>query len=111
MLSAHDRVAASLSDLEIHSIPDSLEREIPDMPVTLSRTAGKVTIRVEEDGAGTPAPDAERLLRRGERADQRHPGEGIGLAVVSEIVRQYRGDLSIGRASLGGAAVSIRLDS
>lgn len=77
--------------------------------VSCETASGVHTISVDDDGEGIPEADAERLLQRGERADQRHPGEGIGLAVVNEIVRQYRGHLSIGRSSLGGARVSLRL--
>jgi two-component system sensor histidine kinase PhoQ len=75
-----------------------------------ARTGSRqVRIEFEDDGGGIPTDGAERILRRGERADRRHPGEGIGLAVVSEIVRQYRGELSIGRSELGGAKISISL--
>ena len=66
-------------------------------------------VEIADDGEGIPAGDAQRLLLRGERADQRHPGEGIGLAVVSEIVGLYGGTLSIQTSALGGAAVSLVL--
>jgi two-component system sensor histidine kinase PhoQ len=71
--------------------------------VAASEADGGVEITIEDDGRGIPLDDAARLLRRGERADQRHPGEGIGLAVVSEIVRQYGGRLAVEAAGLGGA--------
>jgi two-component system sensor histidine kinase PhoQ len=43
------------------------------------------------------------------RADQALPGHGIGLAIVRDIVQAYRGEIRIGRASLGGAALSVEL--
>lgn len=70
---------------------------------------GRWRIDVEDDGEGMRAEDAERLLRRGERADQRHPGEGIGLAVVSEILRQYGGNLEVQSSPLGGARLRVLL--
>lgn len=70
---------------------------------------GKIRVEFEDDGEGIRTRGIDRILQRGERADRRHPGEGIGLAVVSEIVRQYRGELSIGRSELGGARVSVTL--
>jgi two-component system sensor histidine kinase PhoQ len=70
---------------------------------------GKVRVDFEDDGEGIPDGGIDRILQRGERADRRHPGEGLGLAVVSEIVRQYRGELSIGRSELGGARASVTL--
>lgn len=69
----------------------------------------RLHLDVEDDGEGFRNSDISRLLQRGERADQRHPGEGIGLAVVSEIVRQYRGELQILSADPGGARVRITL--
>jgi two-component system sensor histidine kinase PhoQ len=77
--------------------------------VSATEQADRLQLVVEDDGPGIPSDDVQRLLQRGERADQRHPGEGIGLAVVSEIVRQYGGDLAIGRSALGGACVSVAL--
>ena len=69
----------------------------------------RIEIRIEDDGPGIAPDEVARLLRRGERADLRHPGEGIGLAVVDEIVRQYAGTLHIERAGLGGASVRVQL--
>ena len=56
----------------------------------------QLQVDVEDDGDGIAAEDVTRLLQRGERADQRHPGEGIGLAVVSEIITQYGGTFNVG---------------
>ncbi len=62
------------------------------------------TLEVADDGPGLPPGMEEALMQRGIRADERHPGEGIGLAVVREILQQYGASLRIGRADLGGAA-------
>jgi two-component system sensor histidine kinase PhoQ len=70
---------------------------------------GWLQLDVEDDGDGFATADVERLLHRGERADQRHPGEGIGLAVASEIVTQYGGSLDVGSSELGGAAIRVQL--
>lgn len=64
---------------------------------------------VEDDGQGIAAQQIERVMKRGERADRHRPGEGIGLAVVQEIVRQYAGSIRIDRSPLGGARVAIEL--
>ena len=77
--------------------------------VAVELHADRVQIDIEDDGEGIAAQDVERLLRRGERADQRHPGEGIGLAVVSEIVNQYGGNLKILTSDLGGARFNLEL--
>jgi two-component system sensor histidine kinase PhoQ len=69
----------------------------------------RVQIDVEDDGDGIPKQEVARLVRRGERADRRHPGEGIGLAVASEIIAQYGGSLQIRRSDLGGAGMRLSL--
>jgi len=58
-------------------------------------------------GRGVPADQRERILERGERLDSQHPGQGIGLAVVKDIVDSYDAELSLGDSPLGGAAFRI----
>ncbi len=77
--------------------------------VCAERQPHRLRLAIEDDGPGIDPGDVQRILRRGERADQRHPGEGIGLAVVSEIVRQYGGELVIGHSPLGGASIRVDL--
>ena len=66
---------------------------------------------VADDGPGIPLEMRERVLRRGERADQQVPGQGIGLSVASGIVRLYEGKLEIGESESGGARILIRMSS
>jgi two-component system sensor histidine kinase PhoQ len=75
----------------------------------LVRTDGKLLV-IEDDGPGIDPRHVERLLQRGQRGDQQQPGDGIGLAVVQEIVTQYGGRLAIKRSSLGGTCVQLMLD-
>ncbi|MGH8183255.1 MAG: ATP-binding protein [Rhodanobacteraceae bacterium] len=65
-------------------------------------------IRVEDDGPGIPPEKLEKVLRRGVRGDERVQGHGIGLAIVEDIVRGYRGVLHVDRsAELGGACFHV----
>ena len=48
-------------------------------------------------------------MERGTRIDSDTPGQGIGLAVVSEIVARYGGDVEIDDAELGGAKFTVTL--
>lgn len=63
---------------------------------------------VEDDGPGVPAEQRARIIRRGERADTQHPGQGIGLAVALDIIESYDGELSLDDSELGGACFRIR---
>jgi two-component system sensor histidine kinase PhoQ len=68
-----------------------------------------VEIILDDDGAGWPKGHVAQLTQRGHRADQVQPGQGIGLAVVQELVGLYKGELTFSESSLGGGRVSVRL--
>ncbi len=64
---------------------------------------------IDDDGDGFPA-DSEALLRRGQRADRRQPGQGIGLAVVDDIARAWGLKLQLTKNEQGGGRVIIMPD-
>jgi two-component system sensor histidine kinase PhoQ len=78
------------------------------LPQAGSRRPG-LEIVVEDDGAGIPEDQVEHLLQRGVRGDERVQGHGIGLAIVEDLIRAYRGELIVSRSeALGGAQFCIR---
>lgn len=72
-------------------------------------TITPLTLVIEDDGPGIPEENHEKVLQRGVRVDCQNPGQGIGLAVVLDLVEGYQGTLSIGQSELGGALFKIRL--
>ena len=67
-------------------------------------------LMVEDDGPGIPEERIARVLQRGVRGDERVHGHGIGLSIVQDIVRSYRGTLEVGRSQeFGGACFSVSL--
>lgn len=76
---------------------------------TVDDEAGGVEVVVEDDGPGIPQVLREEVLRRGHRLDEIEDGQGIGLAVVADLVKLYDGDLEIGSSALGGASITVRL--
>jgi two-component system sensor histidine kinase PhoQ len=77
--------------------------------VSAQATGARLTLTVEDDGQGIAPDQAQRVLERGVRADQSVPGQGIGLAVVRDIVDAYDGELRIERSGLGGARITLVL--
>ncbi|BBP84630.1 two-component sensor histidine kinase [Pseudomonas sp. Pc102] len=77
--------------------------------VSAVQGAGFCELRVEDDGPGVPVDQRARILKRGERLDAQHPGQGIGTAVVRDIVESFDGELALDDSSLGGAEFRIRL--
>ncbi|MGB3620493.1 hypothetical protein FT643_01720 [Ketobacter sp. MCCC 1A13808] len=71
---------------------------------------GALWITVDDDGPGIAKADRNLVLRRGARKDEQVAGQGIGLAIVTDIVENSEGDLSIEASEAGGARFLIRLD-
>jgi len=67
-------------------------------------------ITVDDDGPGIAPEKVALVLQRGVRGDERVQGHGIGLAIVQDIIRGYRGTLDVGSSEeLGGARFEVRL--
>lgn len=80
--------------------------------VGVSTRDGSVELTVDDDGAGIPPADRERVLERFVRLDDGRArdagGSGLGLAIVAEVVRAHGGGLRIDDSPLGGARFSAR---
>lgn len=65
---------------------------------------------VEDDGPGCSTEQLASLTERGVRIDESTAGHGLGLAIASDIVAGYGGELRFSRAeSLGGLRVDVQL--
>jgi len=68
-----------------------------------------IRLQVDDNGPGIPEDQREALLQRGVRGDERVEGHGLGLAIATEIVNAYHGEISIGQGELGGACLNVTL--
>ena len=69
-----------------------------------------LTLVIEDDGPGVSQAALAHLRERGARGDPTRPGQGIGLAVVDELVSGvYGGSIEVDRSDLGGARIQIRI--
>lgn len=69
-----------------------------------------IAIEVDDDGAGVPAAEREKIFEpfvRLEDSGQR--GAGLGLALVHRIVRRQGGRVCVGESPWGGARFSLHL--
>ena len=74
-----------------------------------NRRAG-LLLAVDDDGPGIAEEDVAHVLQRGVRGDERVHGHGIGLSIVQDLVRGYRGELQVMRSQeLGGARFEVVL--
>ena len=80
------------------------------MGVCAALEDGQLLLRVSDDGEGVAPQQRQTILQRGARADTARPGQGIGLAVSTDIVSAYGGSLAVDTSEqLGGAEFSVRL--
>jgi signal transduction histidine kinase len=64
---------------------------------------------VEDDGPGLAPDKRAEVLRRGARLDESAPGSGLGLSIVDELARAYRGSVTLGASALGGLRIDVVL--
>jgi two-component system sensor histidine kinase CpxA len=83
------------------------------MPVDVSIEAGALCIVVRDRGPGVPAGDLERIFepfyRVAESRDRDSGGEGIGLAITSEVMKAHGGSARANLHEGGGLEVILIL--
>ena len=76
--------------------------------LTVSMEDSSLNIDIEDDGPGVSPELESEIFERGIRADSYQQGNGIGLAIVRDLVDSYQGQLSVSRSdTLGGAKFSL----
>lgn len=70
--------------------------------VSIANADGWLRIVIDDDGSGIAGDARERVLNRGERADEQVPGSGLGLAIVDDLARLYDGRVELADSPLGG---------
>lgn len=78
------------------------------LPTSSDSPRMALEIVVEDDGPGIAEDRIAHVLQRGVRGDERVHGHGIGLAIVQDTLRAYRGSLQVTRSQLGGAKLVAR---
>jgi signal transduction histidine kinase len=77
----------------------------PDIAVSVDRVGSDIVMEVADRGRGIPEPDRERVKQRFVRLEpsRTRPGSGLGLSLVSGIMKLHRG-----RFELAGNAPGLR---
>ncbi len=68
---------------------------------------GSVLIEVSDSGPGVPEADRDRIFEPFFTTKPDGKGTGLGLPIVRNIVDQHRGQISVTRSDLGGAAFRV----
>ncbi|MEU8661929.1 sensor histidine kinase [Actinoplanes philippinensis] len=98
----------------VRNLADNAARHARDtVVVTVAADRDGVELVVEDDGAGVPESERERVFERFVRLDEARDrdagGSGLGLAIVKEIVAAHGGTVEVTASALGGARFVVRL--
>ena len=77
--------------------------------ITATQNGDILIIDIDDDGLGFPDKNPSQLLQRGIRADSQSEGQGIGLAVSTEIVEALGGKIELLISQHVGARVRLHL--
>ena len=70
----------------------------------------QLNISIEDDGPGVAADSIDLLAQRGVRLDEAIDGHGLGLAIATDIIRNYNGQIEFSKSDqLHGFKVTIRI--
>ena len=113
---AHGRVLGdglALSQV-VRNLMDNAARHAHErVEVAVYRDGPHVVLTVDDDGAGIPEDQRERVFERFVRLDEARArdagGSGLGLAIVREIVLAHGGEATATASALGGVRFSISL--
>ncbi|MBK0090516.1 two-component system sensor histidine kinase PhoQ [Erwinia sp. S59] len=75
--------------------------------VSARQTDKALHLFIDDDGPGIPESKRDLIFVRGQRADTLRPGQGLGLAVVRDILEQYAGQVIATTSPLGGARMEV----
>ncbi|STD13544.1 Sensor protein CpxA [Dermatophilus congolensis] len=119
-------VVYDLVPARVTGAQDALARAVRNLSTNATRAAKSrvristsidgqwALLAVEDDGQGVPESERERIFDRFVRLDEaRHRdagGSGLGLPIVSEIIRAHSGTVKVDSSpSLGGARFTLRI--
>jgi len=100
----------------VRNLADNAARHASSrVALAVGEDRGDVLLTVDDDGAGIPADQRERVFDRFVRLDEARArddgGSGLGLAIVRELARLHGGTVQISESQLGGACFEVRVAS
>jgi signal transduction histidine kinase len=105
--------ARQLSRLVRNLLDNACAHARARVAVEVAARNGEVRLTVDDDGAGVPPTERERVFDRFTRLDEGRGrdggGAGLGLAMVRAIAERHGGSVAVEDAPLGGARFVVRL--
>jgi len=77
--------------------------------VFITSQNNNIKIQIDDDGKGIPEKYENHIIKRGQRIDTQVEGQGLGLAIASDIIDVYGGTIELEPSHLGGARFTLLL--
>lgn len=94
-------------------VDNAVRHAVSRVTVALVELGGAAVLTVDDDGAGVPAGERDRVFDRFVRLDEARSrdagGAGLGLAIVRDAVRAHGGEATVTDSPLGGARFVVRI--
>lgn len=94
-------------------VDNAVRHAVSRVTVALVEQDGAAVLTVDDDGAGVPAGERDRVFERFVRLDEARSrdagGAGLGLAIVRDAVRAHGGEATVTDSPLGGARFVVRI--
>jgi signal transduction histidine kinase len=97
-----DRLIGVLLDNACRHAPEGGE-----VLAAVTRSDGRVTLTVDDDGPGIPEERRARIFDRFHRGSESPGGAGLSLAIADAVVRATGGRWYVAQAPIGGARMSV----
>lgn len=102
---------ADLMELMGNILDNAFKACLQIVELKVHQKNNQLTIIVGDDGPGIPLEKQSQLTIRGQRLDTYEKGHGVGMAIVSDLVDSYKGDMTISQSPLGGAQFTLTFNS
>lgn len=97
----------------IDNLVSNAGRHARSISITGHRDHRWLTVTVDDDGPGIPAPMREEVfkpfLRLDDARNQNQGGTGLGLAIARDIARSHGGDITLADSPMGGLRATVRV--
>ena len=96
----------------IVNLLDNSTKYAKKIEIKLFKENSNIIITIDDDGPGVPKSEYQNIIKPFYKVDKSRSEKssvGLGLSIVSDIVRSHGGDINFNKSKIGGLSVTISL--
>lgn len=98
-----------LQELVGNLLDNALRWAQSEVHISLQTSGRMLLLTVSDDGPGMTSQECQEAVQRGKRLDEQRSENGLGLAIVSDLIALYSGQMRLQRSAMGGLEVVVEL--